>query len=75
MDTLNNLKDNEKAIVLDLTATDETRRRLQDIGLINGTQVLCLMHSPLGDPVAYNIRGAVIALRSEDASMVIVKKV
>lgn len=74
MDTLNNLKDNEKAIVLDLTATDETRRRLQDIGLINGTQVLCLMHSPLGDPVAYNIRGAVIALRSEDASMVIVKK-
>lgn len=75
MDTLNNLKDNEKAIVLDLTATNETRRRLQDIGLINGTQVLCLMHSPLGDPVAYNIRGAVIALRSEDASMVIVKKV
>lgn len=75
MDTLNNLKDNEKAIVLDLTATDETRRRLQDIGLINGTQVLCLMHSPLGDPVAYNVRGAVIALRSEDASMVIVKKV
>lgn len=75
MDTLNNLKDNEKAIVLDLTATNETRRRLQDIGLINGTQVLCLMHSPLGDPVAYNVRGAVIALRSEDASMVIVKKV
>ncbi len=74
MDTLNNLKDNEKAIVLDLTATDETRRRLQDIGLIRGTQVLCLMHSPLGDPVAYNIRGAVIALRSEDAAMVIVKK-
>lgn len=75
MDTLNTLKDNEKAIVLDLTATDETRRRLQDIGLITGTQVMCLMHSPLGDPVAYTIRGAVIALRSEDASMVLIEKV
>lgn len=74
MDTLNTLKDNEKAIVLDLTARDETRRRLQDIGLVNGTQVVCLQHSPLGDPVAFNIRGAVIALRSEDASKVLIKK-
>ncbi|MBQ7288426.1 MAG: ferrous iron transport protein A [Clostridia bacterium] len=75
MDTLNTLKDNEKAVVLELTARDETRRRLQDIGLINGTQVVCLLHSPLGDPVAFYIRGAVIALRSEDAAGVIVRKI
>ena len=45
---------------------DDMRRRLQDIGLIEGTVVECVGKSPLGDPCAYVIRGAVIALRSED---------
>ena len=49
------------------------RRRLQDIGLIEGTNITCLQKSPTGDPVAYLIRGAVIALRSEDSSQVVVQ--
>lgn len=51
------------------------RRRLQDIGLIEGTEVLCLQKSPSGDPVAYLIRGAVIALRGEDSSKIILESV
>lgn len=43
------------------------RRRLLDIGLIPGTKVTCVAHSPAGDPCAYLIRGAVIALRRTDA--------
>lgn len=43
------------------------RRRLQDIGFIPGTRVKCVGKSPLGDPSAYAIRGAVIALRRNDA--------
>ena len=49
------------------------RRRLQDIGLIEGTVVECLGKSPLGDPTAFLIRGAVIALRREDAGRVLVR--
>ena len=41
-------------------------RRLQDMGLVRGTRVECLHRSPFGDPAAYLIRGAVIALRQED---------
>ena len=48
------------------------RRRLQDIGLIEGTKVECVQKSPAGDPVAYLIRGAVIALRAEDSAGVLV---
>lgn len=44
--------------------------RLRDLGLIEGTRVECLMKSPLGDPSAYLIRGAVIALRRSDAGEV-----
>lgn len=69
--SLYDLKQGQKAKVKSLLSTGSIRRRLQDIGLIEGTEVECLQKSPAGDPVAYLIRGAVIALRSEDASNVL----
>ena len=43
------------------------RRRLMDLGLTRHTEVMCLGRSPLGDPSAYLIRGAVIAIRAKDS--------
>ena len=60
---LTNLQCGQTARVGKLTLQGSMRRRLQDIGLIEGTQVECVQKSPAGDPVAYLIRGAVIALR------------
>ena len=51
------------------------RRRLQDIGLTEGTLSTCLFASPSGDPRAYLVRGAVIALREEDAKTIFVEAV
>jgi len=72
--TLDKLRPGEAARVRALDAQEGIRRRLQDIGLIEGTKVQCLMISPLGDPAAYAICGAVIALRQEDASQVRVER-
>ncbi|MDD2418678.1 MAG: FeoA family protein [Oscillospiraceae bacterium] len=66
--SLSELKRGQTAKVKALSVTGSMRRRLQDIGLIEGTRVECLQMSPGGDPIAYLIRGAVIALRSEDSS-------
>lgn len=44
--------------------------RLQDLGLVEGTEVRCVLRSPSGSPGAYEIRGAVIALRQHDAAAV-----
>ncbi len=71
--TLNLLKEGNTARVDGLLSVGSMRRRLQDIGLIEGTTVQCLQRSPAGDPVAYLIRGAVIALRAEDASQILVR--
>lgn len=71
--TLSSLKDGQTAQVTRLLSTGSMRRRLQDIGLIEGTTVECLHRSPSGDPVAYAIRGATIALRSEDSGSVLVR--
>lgn len=46
------------------------RRRLTDIGLVRGAETVCIGESPLGDPRAYLIDGAVIALRRSDCSAI-----
>lgn len=51
------------------------RRRMLDLGLIEDTVVEALQKSPSGDPVAYLIRGAVIALRSDVASTILVEAI
>jgi len=71
--TLHSLGEGESAVVGRLELEGGMRRRLRDMGLIEGTRVSCLQKSPLGDPVAFLIRGAVIALRSEDSSRVIIE--
>lgn len=60
------------AQVCDLLCDGSERRRMLDLGLVKGTQIEALQKSPCGDPVAYYIRGAVIALRCEDAESVLV---
>ena len=68
--TLAELTVGESAVVRSIDSGSYIRRRLRDLGLINGTTVECVMKSPLGDPAAYLIRGAVIALRNEDSCVV-----
>lgn len=50
------------------------RTRLRDLGLIEGTPVTCLGCGPSGDPIAYLIRGAVIALRRTDSGRIEVRE-
>ena len=65
--SLNALQIGQSAYVTQVEAGPAMRRRLMDIGLIPGTRVTCVAKSPAGDPAAYFIRGAVIALRGADA--------
>lgn len=70
---LNFLPLGKKAKVRLLISEGTIRRRMLDLGLISDTEVEALQKSPSGDPVAYHIRGAVIALRSEEASKILVE--
>lgn len=70
MDTLLRVPVGMSARIAKLTATGATRRRLLDIGLTPGVNATCLYEAPSGDPKAYSIRGAIIALRNEDANLI-----
>ena len=51
--------------ILEILTDSRIKRRLIDIGLTPESRVRCVGQSPLGDPKAFLIGGAVIALRRE----------
>ena len=71
--TLSSLAEGTTATVRAMNSSGSMRRRLMDMGLIEGTRVICLHRSPAGETTAYLIRGAVIALRSEDTGKIMVE--
>ena len=67
------LKVGQHGEVVKLNSVGEIRCRLLDIGLIEGTVVECVGRSPSGDPAAYLIRGAVIAIRDHDGADILIE--
>lgn len=65
--TLDTLGIGRTGVVVELTNSGAERRRMLDLGILPGTPVTLEMISPLGDPRAYRVRGAVIALRQQQA--------
>lgn len=51
------------------------RRRMLDLGILPGTLIQAEMNSPSGDPTAYRVRGALIALRKEQAAYINIQRV
>ena len=70
---LNELEIGKKATVVSLFFEGNERRRILDLGLIKGTNVEAVQKSPCGDPIAYFVRGTLIAVRSEDAEKCLVE--
>ena len=68
--TLDKLDIDECAIIINLNCKGDLRRRLLDLGLVHGTNIKAIFKSPIGNPIAYEIRGTTIALRKEDAKLI-----
>ncbi len=62
---LSSLKTGDKGVVLGISKAlrGQQRRRLMDLGVVPGTEIIAEMKSASGDPTAYRIKGASIALR------------
>lgn len=72
--TLDKLPLNTEATVTNLLAKHNLRRRLLDLGLVDGTTIKPILLSPSGDPRAYEFRGSLISIRKEDAKLIEIKK-
>ncbi|MGN0618000.1 MAG: ferrous iron transport protein A [Ruminiclostridium sp.] len=74
INSLDEMQPGEQAGITAVAGKPAIRRRLIDIGLVEGTKIECVGKSPFGDPKAFLVRGAVIAIRSEDCKNILIKK-
>ncbi len=70
MQTLDGLPLGSACRVTRIDASGSFHRRMLDLGITSGTKITALHKSISGNPIAYEIRGAVIALRKEDAKSI-----
>lgn len=59
-----------RVIGIDRACRGAQRRRLLDLGVVPGTRIAAVLRSAGGDPIAYDIRGALIGLRAQQAAWV-----
>jgi ferrous iron transport protein A len=66
--TLADLPRGSKCLIAAVEMDGLLKRRILDLGMVPGTSVYCVRTGPSGDPIAYLVRGSVIALRRQDAN-------
>ncbi|MGD2153450.1 MAG: iron dependent repressor, metal binding and dimerization domain protein [Gemmatimonadales bacterium] len=72
---LSSLEPGQAGRIIALRCEGLSRRRLLDLGLTPGTVVECSFPGPLGEPTAYRVRGALIALRKEQGDEIEIEAV
>ena len=70
--TLDKLPLHSSGKIVSLNCSGSLQRRLLDLGLVKNTSIKSIFKSPFGDPTAYEVRGTLIALRKEDARLILV---
>ena len=70
--TLRDVRPGETARVVEISHACQgpQRRRLLDLGVVRGAEIVPELVSAAGDPVAYSIQGALIALRRQQAAWI-----
>lgn len=67
---LSELSVGESAIVVDIFAINEAKRRLMDMGITKRTKIYLRKVAPLGDPIEITLRGYELTLRKSEAQMI-----
>lgn len=68
--TLKDLKPGDKAVIVKVDGEGAVRRRLMDMGVTKGAEVLIRKVAPLGDPIEVNIRGYELSFRKSEAEKI-----
>ena len=68
--TLDALPVGQSATVVGVRGQGAHRRRLLELGMVAGTRIRRTGAAPLGEPLTFEIRGTVLALRRREADQV-----
>ena len=67
------MSDNQKGIIMKVSATGDMGRRIREMGLVKDTPIQIQGRAPLKDPVAVKIRDYVLTLRNNEANSILVE--
>ena len=73
MKTLRDIPVGGSATVARLTGEGALKRRIMDMGLTKGTNVVVRKVAPLGYPLEITVRGYELSIRKEEAQHVVVE--
>lgn len=71
--TLDTFQKGEKGIIKYVKGEGVVRRRLFDMGVTPGAQVVLIKKAPLGDPFEVQIRNYELTLRKNEASNIVLE--
>ncbi|MCX7709312.1 MAG: ferrous iron transport protein A [Clostridia bacterium] len=72
MRTLKELKPGEKAVITKISGEGAVKRRLMDMGVTRGAEIMVRKVAPLGDPIEVNIRGYELTFRKAEAENIFI---
>jgi ferrous iron transport protein A len=72
MRTAANIKFGEKVIIDDIDTSNPSHQRIIEIGFTPGQEIQLVNISAFDDPMAFSIRGSLIAMRRKEADCIIV---
>ena len=73
VENLSQLPLNKNGKIDKIECDEGIKRRLLDMGLVKGTNIVPILISPSGDPRAFLVRGTIIAIRKEDTKNIKIK--
>ena len=73
MKTLKEVQVGDVVKVVKLNGSGPVKRRIMDMGITKGVEIMVRKVAPLGDPIEINVRGYELSLRKADAEMIEVK--
>ncbi len=66
------LKEGQSGTVVNFSPSCSMTQRLMELGFVSGARIECVQKCRHGDPIAYGVKGAVIALRNDDSRRILV---
>jgi Fe2+ transport system protein FeoA len=72
---LSELKEGQTATVVRVGGNGLLRRRIQEMGLVKGTELYVEKYAPLKDPMEIVLKGFHVSLRVEEAADIVVENV
>ncbi len=70
---LSEMKEGQRGRVVKVSTKGAIRRRIMEMGIITGTEILVKGFAPLGDPMELGVKGYNLSLRKSEASEIFVE--